>query len=51
MITQEVMPDINVFSARVLNMISTKFYGTLIVTKERHGATNNTKVQKGLLHI
>ena len=33
-ITQEVMTDINVLRARVLNRILGNFYGTFIVTKE-----------------
>jgi hypothetical protein len=36
MVSQEVVTDINVLGARVLNRVVSNFYGTLIVTKERN---------------
>jgi hypothetical protein len=33
-VSQEVVMDINVLIARVLNRVVSNFYGTLIVTKE-----------------
>jgi hypothetical protein len=33
-VSQEVVTDINVLGARVLNRVVSNFYGTLIVTKE-----------------
>jgi hypothetical protein len=46
MAMQEVMTDINVLGARVLNWVVSNFYGTFIVTKE-----GNTIIQEALLHI
>jgi hypothetical protein len=50
-VVQEVMTDINVLGARVLNRVVSNFYGTLIVTKEGNPISNHTIVQEALLHI
>jgi hypothetical protein len=50
-VSQELVTDISVLGARVMNRVVSNFYGTLIVTKEGNPIWNHTIIKEALLHI
>jgi hypothetical protein len=50
MVSQEVVPDINVFGSRMLTRVVCNLDGTLIVIKERDMIQSVTIILESLLH-